>query len=148
MKEQYLAEVAKRLNVPRSKRKEILRDLSEAFASAAEHGESEEQVVQRLGTPQDFVNSLAPFSPSTRKRWALAFGVTLGAAVIALIPWLSSRLDPMPKNAIGQADAATSIQLESALPIDAPTLFLIASLLLFAAAALLAIRLWRMKRRS
>ncbi len=78
MKEQYLAEVAKRLNVPRSKRKEILRDLSEAFASAAEHGESEEQVVQRLGTPQDFVNSLAPFSPSTRKRWALAFGVTLG----------------------------------------------------------------------
>lgn len=148
MKEQYLAEVAKRLNVPRSKRKEILRDLSEAFASAAEHGESEEQVVRRLGTPQDFVNSLAPFSPGTRKRWTVAFGVTLGAAVIALIPWLSSQLDPTPKNAIGQADAATSIQLESALPIDAPTLFLIASLLLFAGAVLLAIRLWRMKRRS
>ncbi|MBC8530278.1 DUF1700 domain-containing protein [Gehongia tenuis] len=148
MKEQYLAEVAKRLNVPRSKRKEILRDLSEAFASAAEHGESEEQVVRRLGTPQDFVDSLAPFSPSTRKRLAAAFGVTLVAAVTALIPWLVSRMDTVPKNAIGQADAATSIQLESALPIDAPTLFLIASLLLFAGAALLAVKLWRMKGRS
>ena len=36
-----------------------MRDLNEIFASATEHGETEQQVIERLGTPQEFANSTA-----------------------------------------------------------------------------------------
>lgn len=36
-----------------------MRDLNEAFASALEHGETEQQVIQRLGTPKEFADSTA-----------------------------------------------------------------------------------------
>ena len=32
-------------------KKEVVRDLNEVFASAMEHGETEQQIIQRLGTP-------------------------------------------------------------------------------------------------
>ena len=38
MKERYIKQVKKQLMIPASKRKAVLRDLEEAFASAAEHG--------------------------------------------------------------------------------------------------------------
>ena len=38
---------------------ELRRDLEEAFASAAEHGETEQQVIRRLGTPEEFAASAA-----------------------------------------------------------------------------------------
>ena len=59
MKEQYIRQVEKELKVPRNRKREILRDLQEAFASALEHGETEAQVIQRLGTPKEFANSTA-----------------------------------------------------------------------------------------
>ena len=54
MKERYIKQVKKQLMIPASKRKAVLRDLEEAFASAAEHGETEQQVISRLGTPEQF----------------------------------------------------------------------------------------------
>ena len=36
-----------------------MRDLNEVFASALEHGETEQQVIQRLGTPKEFADSIA-----------------------------------------------------------------------------------------
>lgn len=47
MKEQYIKQVEKALHVPCKAKREIVRDLNEIFASAAEHGETEQQVVQR-----------------------------------------------------------------------------------------------------
>lgn len=36
-----------------------MRDLNEVFASAMEHGETEQQIIQRLGTPKEFADSTA-----------------------------------------------------------------------------------------
>ena len=58
MKEQYIREVEKLLPLPRQAKREVLRDLEEAFDSAKEHGETEEEVIRRLGTPEEFVKSL------------------------------------------------------------------------------------------
>ena len=59
MKEQYIRQVKKELHASRKRKKEVARDLNEIFASAAEHGETERQVVERLGTPKEFADSAA-----------------------------------------------------------------------------------------
>lgn len=59
MKEQYIKQVEKELSLPRKMKKEVVRDLNEVFASAMEHGETEQQVIQRLGTPKEFADSTA-----------------------------------------------------------------------------------------
>ena len=41
----YIKQVKKSLNVSHKAKAEILRDLEEAFACAAEHGETEQQVM-------------------------------------------------------------------------------------------------------
>ena len=59
MKKQYIRQVRKDLHIPRSAKTEVVRDLQEIFASAAEHGESEQQVAERLGTPREFADRTA-----------------------------------------------------------------------------------------
>ena len=56
MKKQYIRQIRKDLHIPRSAKTEVVRDLQEIFASAAEHGESEQQVAERLGTPREFAD--------------------------------------------------------------------------------------------
>ena len=51
MKEQYIRQVEKELNLSRKAKTEVVRDLNEIFNSAVEHGETEQQVIERLGTP-------------------------------------------------------------------------------------------------
>ena len=59
MKEQYIKQVEKELNLSRKAKTEVVRDLNEIFASAAEHGETEQQVIERLGTPKEFADNTA-----------------------------------------------------------------------------------------
>ena len=59
MKEQYIKQVEKELCLPRKEKKEVVRDLNEVFASALEHGETEQQVIERLGTPKEFAENTA-----------------------------------------------------------------------------------------
>lgn len=59
MKEQYIKQVEKELSLPHKAKREVVRDLNEVFASALEHGETEQQVIQRLGTPKEFADSTA-----------------------------------------------------------------------------------------
>ena len=59
MKEQYIKQVEKELCLPRNEKKEVVRDLNEVFASALEHGETEQQVIERLGTPKEFAENTA-----------------------------------------------------------------------------------------
>ena len=49
MKEQYIKQVEKELSLTRKAKKEVVRDLNEVFASALEHGETEQQVIERKG---------------------------------------------------------------------------------------------------
>ena len=138
MKEQYGKEVARRLLLPRVKRKEVLRDLEEAFASAAEHGESEQQVIDRLGTPEEFAAAMNEqlgvpqefFLRRSRRLAVLFFVLTallLAAAVADL--WRDHLLE-VRLPSVGGADGPTHILLSAAPGIDpAILLFLLAAIL-------------------
>lgn len=86
-KEQYIRQVKKALTVPRAKKDEIPRDLQEAFDSALEHGETEQDVIERLGSPAEFAGNIENQRGIKRKRhgktaliWVLAL---LSAALFA-----------------------------------------------------------------
>lgn len=116
MKEQYLKAVKRALAVPRGIRAEILRDLGEVFASACEHGESEQQVAERLGPPQVFADSAAEQfgidNAARRKRRSIFSALFfLLVAVCALGIWGSARLSVPAENIIGQANSMTGIQV-------------------------------------
>ena len=140
MKEQYIRQVEKELKVPRNRKREILRDLQEAFASALEHGETEAQVIQRLGTPKEFANSTAeqlgvdPVRGKKRKQ-LLAGLLCLLVAAAAFAGYAAGQLSQTPADAIGQADAMTNIQVTGGLGIPAPGILLAAGIL-FACGAL------------
>ena len=85
MGEQYIRQVSRKLNLSRSRKKEILHDLEELFAEAASHGETEEEVIKRLGSPEEYANECQLY--------------------------LSIHLQKAPEGAIGYADAATGIFL-------------------------------------
>ena len=57
-KEKYIKSVKRKLNVPNDLKISVLEELREAFDSANEHGESENDLINRLGTPKEFVNDV------------------------------------------------------------------------------------------
>lgn len=59
MREKYIKQVEKELHIPRKAKKEVIRDLNEIFASALENGETEQQVIDRLGNPKEFAENTA-----------------------------------------------------------------------------------------
>ena len=113
MGEQYIRQVSRKLNLSRSRKKEILHDLEELFAEAASHGETEEEVIKRLGSPEEYANecqlnlSHEVGKKNTLKKKAIAMVVTLAC----MFPYLSIHLQKAPEGAIGYADAATGIFL-------------------------------------
>ena len=88
MKEQYIKQVEKELSLPHKAKKEVVRDLNEVFASALEHGETEQQVIQRLGTPKEFADSTAEQfgidnASSKKRKGIISALVALIVAVVA-----------------------------------------------------------------
>ena len=80
MRGQYIRQVKRLLKVPRRKKRDILRDLEESFAAAAEHGETEQQVLDRLGTPEEFAAAMRSTEDETayrRRRTATALVISL-----------------------------------------------------------------------
>lgn len=57
-KEKYIKSVKRKLNVPDDLKTSVLEELREAFDSAKEHGESENDLINRLGTPKEFVSDV------------------------------------------------------------------------------------------
>ena len=116
MKERYLRQVSKRLHLPRETKREVLRDLEEAFASAAEHGEAEAQVIERLGTPEEFaagIHEQLGIPAAERAGWKRQAGLTL-SVLIAAAAFCAAHLIHAATPAagvIGQADATTTIQI-------------------------------------
>ena len=123
MKEQYIKQVEKELSLPRKMKKEVVRDLNEVFASAMEHGETEQQIIQRLGTPKEFADSTAEqFGiDNTKSKKRNGIISTLAALVIAAAAfsvYVVTQSGKVPEGAIGQADATTNIQIEGAFAFD------------------------------
>ena len=115
MKETYLRQVGRLL--PRRLRRDVLRDLEEQFDTAAEHGESAEDVIQRLGTPEEFA---APFREGYRP--SLVPPILLGSAGLLIsafcgvLLWLQHQLRidvDASIGVIGGMDGPTQIYVSS-----------------------------------
>lgn len=116
MKQQYIRRVKKALNLPRKQKAEVLRDLDEAFASALEHGETERQVIERLGTPDEFADSIheqlgiaCPDRRGRKRRICIALTALVSAIAFAIAFFM--RAERPAQNIIGQADAMTNMQI-------------------------------------
>lgn len=147
MKEQYIRQVEKELHLPRRKRKEVVRDLEEIFSSAAEHGETEQQVLERLGAPKEFADSSAlQFGVDTAtvasRKDTVFCAAALFTAAAAFLLYAATKGEEAPAGAIGQADAMTSIQIEG----FSVSAFLLAVGII--AAVLAVVRLLRFARKS
>lgn len=123
MKERYIKHVKKELHLPREAKNEVLRDLNEIFASAVEHGETEQQVIERLGTPKEFADSTAEqFGVDNKKKRRVVGAAIIVAAVIILIvimgiwsPVVFQRGNPIPYlvAAIRISDENPYVQVET-----------------------------------
>ncbi len=119
MKDHYIKQVGKKLAVPRAKRKEILRDLEEIFLTAQEHGEDEQQVIDRLGAPEEFAQhieeSFGSNGPVRRKTAAAAgIGILCAVAVICFSLYGTACATRVPEEAIGYAQGSTDIAVNGA----------------------------------
>ena len=121
MKEQYIKQVEKELSLTRKAKKEVVRDLNEVFASALEHGETEQQVIERVAA--------------------------LVVAVAAFVIYATTQSGKVPDGAIGQADAMTNIQVEGAFGFDASQIILAVGVIAVTIAIIQIIRTVRKNRR-
>ena len=129
MKEDYIKQVKRRLVVSRKQKNEIIRDLQEAFASALEHGETEPQVIERLGSPKDFSNTIHEqlginCAQKEKRKLLIRAGMAVIAMAAAFIVAVLIQVLQAPANVIGQADAMTSIKIDGT-AIDFLLLFLL-----------------------
>lgn len=103
---EYIKQVTRELSLPKRQKDEILRDLEEAFASAKEHGERDEEVIARLGTPKEFADNmreqLGVSGKVNKKKLAailstvLAVVIILTVLTIAYAPAIFQRGNPLP----------------------------------------------------
>lgn len=142
MKEEYIRQVKRRLSLPGKQKREVLRDLEEIFASGAEHGETEQGIIQRLGTPEEYAAGIALSLEKPRSGGKLA-GLVLScvACVVCFGLFWAAQHSWVPEDAIGFAQGSTSIQVESAVNFS-PVLLILG----MAALALAAFFLWKLVR--
>ena len=144
MKEKYIKQVNSELAVSKKQKKEVIRDLNEVFTSALEHGETEQQVIERLGSPKDFADNIHEqlgIDCIARKRRKKLLHITI-AAVIAVMTFFISFLIKalrVPQNVIGQADTMTSIKVEG-VAIDPMILFSLLGIVAVVVVIVLAVR--------
>ena len=150
MRIDYIKQVERTLSVPRKRRREIIRDINEIFDSANEHGETDEEVIDRLGPPELLAQKLGEPLPNQRPsarirgKWlAVSFvgAIGIGCILAGIAAWLSRPSSDW----IGYAEGMTSIQVTGGLGIDIPTLLLVLGGLLVLAA--LGYLLWHRNRR-
>ena len=152
MKEQYIKQVEKELSLTRKAKKEVVRDLNEVFASALEHGETEQQVIERLGTPKEFADSTAEQfgidnSVPKKRKWIISSVISLVVAIVAFLIYATAKSGKVPEGAIGQADAMTNIQVEGAFGFDASQIILAVGVIAVTIAIIQIIRTVRKNRR-
>ncbi len=126
MRKEYIKQVKRNLAISTKKRKDVVSDLQEIFASASEHGESEKQVIDRLGSPADFADSVNLMSGINRtekqkRKMKYLIGVFFFVAAAAFAIGFFIKISGACGNIIGQSDSMTGIQIEGAL--IAPSVF-------------------------
>lgn len=132
IKEKYISDVLKMLSVPRSKKREIARDLHEAFTSALEHGETYEQVIERFGSSDALAKSLSvelgvPYGK--QRTFCLILGILLliiGSVFVAIYMIISTTtgLPNSHLGIIGGSDGPTQIFVSPSDGIDGSIVFL------------------------
>ena len=148
MKQEYIQQVGRALPLPGKQKREVLRDLEELFASAAEHGESEVQVLDRLGSPEEYAKEVLAQTGFAPKPGKAALGLALSALVcgvcLALFTW--SQSGHLPEDAIGGAVGSTNISVVSVLVVPS----LLVGLLVLAAVGLVCAVwfTWRLRRKG
>ncbi len=154
MKEQYIKQIKKEfgLYLSRKKRNEIIRDINEIFCSALEHGETEQQVIERLGAPTDFVKNtieqLGVTSTMLQKRkLVISSVIAIIIAAITFSCFVTTQLGKAPDNAIGAADAMTNIRIEGAFGINVAQIMLVVGLIATLIAIIQIVRIVRNNRR-
>lgn len=142
MKEEYIRRVGRLLALPGKQKREVLRDLEEIFASGAEHGETEQGVIQRLGTPEEYIAGIELSLGKPRPGGKLA-GLVLScvACVVCFGLFWAAQRPWVPQEAIGFAQGSTSIQVEGAVDLS-PVLLVLG----VAALALAVFFLWKLLR--
>ena len=144
MRRRYIRRVERALRLSDEEKHEIIRDLQEIFTSAAEHGETEEQVIARLGSPKEYVHQiheqLGKMEEIRQRRKArIQIGILwLLAALLFLAGGIPLYLRT-PAHVIGQADAMTQIQLSGSW-IDPAWVWMLQGVLALAAGCYLWIR--------
>lgn len=116
----YLGAVNRRLNMPKRYRRRVLSDLESSIAARHEAGESDEEILQALGTPKQVAEEMnAQMLPHTLRKspWrfaALALGV-LGALIVLFEGvWPVALLGANASlGVIGGADGPTAIFVTS-----------------------------------
>lgn len=146
MKQEYIQQVGRALPLPGKQKREVLRDLEELFASAAEHGESEVQVLDRLGSPEEYAKEVLAQTGFAPKPGKAALGLALSALVcgvcLALFVW--SQSGRLPEDAIGGAVGSTGIQVAGG--VDLSSLLLVLAAVGLMGAVFFA--LWLLRKRK
>ena len=151
MKQAYIKKVKRALICPAKMKKVLLRDLEEIFSSAAEHGESEAEVIARLGSPDDYAKAMEESLGIDRKRIlrrCALLGI-LPPALLAPVFFLLYRIaapftiksNQMSVGIIGGADGPTSIMVTTA-PASPYTVYIPLALCILCAAAAVVALIW------
>lgn len=117
-KEKYIKAVKRKLNVPDDLKSSVLEELSETFDSAKEHGESESNLIKRLGTPKEFVKDVIKSADLTseqkkcikQRKNIIRVIIAFIIAAAAFTGYFIFRRVSM-SNVIGYADSSTNIQV-------------------------------------
>ena len=146
MKQEYIQQVGRALPLPGKQKREVLRDLEELFASAAEHGETEAQVISRLGTPAEYAKEVLAQTGFAPKPGKAALGLALSALVcgVCLALFLWSQSVRLPEDAIGGAMGSTGIQVAGGVDLS-PLLLVLAAVGLMGAVFFV---LWLLRKRK
>lgn len=146
MKQEYIQQVGRALPLPGKQKREVLRDLEELFASAAEHGETEVQVLDRLGSPEEYAKEVLAQTGYVPKPGKAALGLALSALVcgVCLALFLWSQSGRLPEDAIGGAMGSTGIQVAGG--VDLSSLLLVLAAVGLMGAVFFA--LWLLRKRK
>ena len=151
MKKQYIAKVKRLLILPGASKAEVLRDLEEIFRSGNENGETDEQIIKRLGEPEEFVleieNGLGVDIEKYKNKLKICAGILLTVGIIMLAfcvrGWTWRAVESHALGIIGGADGSTQIMIASSAGIDFLMLFSAAAAVILIVSVVLIVKCHR-----
>lgn len=136
-RKKYLKQVSRRLYLPGEIKQAVLAGLRESFDSAAEHGETDAALIERLGTPKAFVNDVlqsAELTDDQRKNIRRERALRISAIVLFVLALITAGLIAaravaeaiFESTVIGYSDGPTEIMVTGGFAPLLPLIFLTA----------------------